>query len=101
VTTQNEAETAVEVTCRYIRGLEPTLAVLEGMPVTEIGVTGTLAYVAGVAQLLSERALRAYGLVREARGLAALMGAFPDTLLLAEIADRFEGTGGGDPGDLG
>lgn len=102
MTAQKDAETLVAAVCRYIRGLEPTLEVLEeGVPVTEFGVAGSLAYVAGIAQLLDERALRAYGLVREARGLAPLPGAFPDTSLLDQIIERFEGTGGGDPHDVG
>jgi hypothetical protein len=92
---------AVETVCRYMRCQSVLLEVLEDLPSDAFGVGGTLAIAAGIGQLLSERALTAYNLVREARGLARLTYPLPDASLLAELAAKIEGPGGGDPGDLG
>ncbi len=94
-----DATVSVEAVRRYLLHLKPLLEAVETLPVEQVG--GTLAVVAGVAQLLGDRALTAYGKVREARGLAPLVGPFPDPSLLVKLGEAIEALGGGDPGDLG
>ena len=94
-----EAQASVETVRRYLIHLRPLLETVEALPVEQVG--GTLAVVAGVAQLLEARALTAYGKVREARGLAALTGSFPDPSLVLKLGEAIEALGGGDPYGIG
>lgn len=92
MTTHADAVAGVETVRRYLRHLAGMTGPVETLPVEQVG--GTLALVSGTALLLSERALSAYGMVREVRGLAALAQPFPDDMLLRSLMDAIEPLGG-------
>ena len=89
---RTEAEAAIETVRRYLAVLPALREVIEELPID--AQFGTLAVIAGLGQLLSERALTAYVKVREARGLAPLVEPMPDAELLRQLVEKIEPCGG-------
>jgi len=85
----DDAVAVVESVRRYVHHLGSLGSGLESVRLEELG--GSLALVAGLAEIVRERALYAYGAVRAARGLAPLAEPFePDPDLIRALIVRLE-----------
>jgi hypothetical protein len=83
------AVAAVESVRRYVHHLGSLGSALESVRLEELG--GSLALVAGLAEILRERALTTYDAVRAVRGLVPLPAPLaPDPELIRALIARFE-----------